>query len=65
MYLSNTILFDGRGMYRTYYIKYNYMFRRLTVAIFRLYMKCLESRYTRLIVGFLAINQLIAQILVL
>jgi len=23
-----------------FYIRYNYMFRRLTVAIFRLYMKC-------------------------
>jgi len=32
MYLSNTTLFDGSGMYRIYYIKYNYMFRRFTMA---------------------------------
>jgi len=35
MYLSNTTLFDGRDMYRIYYIK-NYMFRHLTIANFRL-----------------------------
>ena len=51
MYLPNTTLFNGRGMYRIYYIKYNYMFQRLTMAIFMLYMKCLESSYTRLIMG--------------
>jgi len=39
MYLSNTTLFDDRCMYRIFYIRYNYMFRRLTVAILRLYMK--------------------------
>jgi len=50
--LSNTTLFDGTGMYRIHYIKYNYMFRRFTMAIFKLYMKCLESSYTRLIMGF-------------
>ena len=33
-------------MYRIYCIKYSYMFRRLTPAIFRLYMKCLVSSYT-------------------
>jgi len=38
-------------MYRIYYIKYNYMFRRLTMAIFRLYTKCLGRIYTRLIMG--------------
>ena len=27
------------------------MFRRMTMAIFRLYTKCLESSYTRLIMG--------------
>jgi len=32
-----------------YYIRYNYMFRRLTMAIFRLYTKYLVSSYTRLI----------------
>jgi len=37
MYLSNTTLF-GRGISGIYYIRYNYMFRRLTMAIFRLYM---------------------------
>ena len=36
MYLSNTALFDGRYMYRIYYINNNYMFRHLTMAIFRL-----------------------------
>ena len=36
MYLSNTTLFDGRDMYRIYHIKNNYMFRHLTLAIFRL-----------------------------
>ena len=39
MYLSTTTLFDGRGIASIYYIRYNYMFRRLTMAIFRLYMK--------------------------
>jgi len=29
MYLSNTTLFHGRGIYSIYYIRYNYMFRRL------------------------------------
>jgi len=36
MYLSNKTLFDGRYMYRIYCIKNNYMFRHLTMAIFRL-----------------------------
>ena len=35
MYLSNTILFYGRDMYRIYYIENNYMFQHLTMAIFR------------------------------
>ena len=49
MYLSNTTLFDGRDMYRIYYIKNNYMFRHLTLAIFRLRnKKNLVSSYTRL-----------------
>ena len=39
MYLSNRTLFDGRDMCRIYYIENNYMFRHLTMAIFRLYMK--------------------------
>ena len=43
MYLSNTTLFDGGGMCRIYYIKYNYMFRHLTMAIFRLWKKYLLS----------------------
>ena len=29
-------LYDGRDMYRIYYIKNNYMFRHFTLAIFRL-----------------------------
>ena len=47
MYLSNTILSDGRGISSIYYIRYNYMFQRLTMAIFRLYMKYFVSSYTR------------------
>ena len=47
MYLSNTTVFYGRYIYiyiySIYYIRYNYMFRRLTMAIFRLYMKFLVS----------------------
>ena len=31
-----TELYDGRDMYRTYYIKNNYMFWHFTLAIFRL-----------------------------
>ena len=46
MYLSNTTLFDG--IYIIYYIKFNYMFRPLTMAIFRLRLKNLVSSYTRL-----------------
>jgi len=49
MYLSNTTLFDGRRISSIYYIRYNYMFRRFTMAIFRLYMKYLVSSCTRLI----------------
>jgi len=48
MYLSNTTLFDGRYISSIYYIRYNYMFRHLTMAIFRLYMKYLVSSYMRL-----------------
>jgi len=43
MYWSNKTVFDGRDMYSIYCISYNYMFRRLTLAIFRLYMKYLVS----------------------
>jgi len=49
MYLSNTTLFDGRGIYNIYYIRYNCMFRHLTMTIFRLYMKYLVSSYTGLL----------------
>ena len=49
MYLSNTTLFDGRGIYSIYYIRYNYVFRHLTMAIFRLYMKYLVNSYTGLL----------------
>ena len=51
MYLSNTALFDCRGVSSIYYIRYNYMFRHLTMAIFRFYMKYLVSSYTRLNMG--------------
>jgi len=50
MYLSNTSLSDGTGISSIYYIRYNYMFQRLTKAIFRLYMKYFVSSYTRLII---------------
>ena len=53
MYLSNTTLSDGRDIYSIYYIRYNYMFRHLTMAIFRLYMKYLVSSYTGLIMGYI------------
>ena len=49
MYFYNTTLFDGRSVYSFYYIRYNYMFRRLKMDIFRLYMKYLLSSYTKLI----------------
>ena len=43
-----TQLYDGRDMYRIYCIKNNYMFRHLTLAIFRLRNeKNLVSGYTR------------------
>ena len=56
LYLSNTTLFDGTGMCRIYYIKYNYMFRRLTMAISRLYMKYLASSYTTIHYGLYAVG---------
>ena len=49
MYLSNTTSFVGRGMQIIYYIRYNYMFRSLTMAIFKVYMKYLVSSYTKFI----------------
>jgi len=49
MYRTNTTLFVGKGIYSIYYIRYNYMFRRLTMAIFRLNMKDLVSSYTVLL----------------
>jgi len=49
MYWCYTNLFDGRDISSIYYTRYNYMFRRLTMAIFRLYIKYLVSSYTRLI----------------
>ena len=51
MYLSNTTLFDAGSISSIYYIRYNYMFRRLSIAIFRLYMKYLISSYMRLNMG--------------
>jgi len=51
MYLSNTTLFHGRGIYSIYCLRYSYIFRRLTMTIFRLYTKYLVSSYTRLIMG--------------
>ena len=51
MYLSNTTLFDGTGMYSIYYIRYNYMFRHLTIAIFRLRMKKISKQLYSTYVG--------------
>ena len=51
MYLSNTTLFDGGDISSIYFIRYSYMFRRLTMVIFRLYVKYLVSSYTRLNMG--------------
>jgi len=34
MYLPNTTLFDGRDMYRIYYMKNKYMFHQLTMAVY-------------------------------
>ena len=39
---------SGTNIYRIYYIKINYMFRPLTMAIFRLRLKNSVSSYTRL-----------------
>jgi len=36
VYTCLTQLYDGRDMYRIYYVKNNYMFRHFTLAIFRL-----------------------------
>jgi len=36
VFICLTQLYDGRDMYRIYYIKNNYMFRHFTLAIFRL-----------------------------
>ena len=38
-------------MYIIYYIENNYMFRSLIMAIFRLYIKHLVSRYTKHVYG--------------
>jgi len=46
VYWSNTTIFIGR-IYSILYIRYSYMFRRLILAIFRLYMKYLLSSYTK------------------
>ena len=46
MYLSNTSLFSGRDISSIYYIRYNYMFRQLTVAIFRLKKKLSKQLYS-------------------
>ena len=48
MCLSDTRVFDGGVMCIIYCIMYNYMFRLLTLAIFRLYIKYLLSSYTEL-----------------
>ena len=42
-------------IYIIYYIENNYMFRRLIMAIFRLYMKHLVSSYTKHIYGLLIV----------
>ena len=51
VYTCLTQLYDGGDMYIVYYIKNNYMFRHLTLAIFRLIneKKNLVSSYTGLV----------------
>jgi len=49
IYLSNTTVFDGSGIYCIYYIRYNYMFRHLTRNIFRVYVKYLVGSCTGLL----------------
>jgi len=44
---------SGGDIYIIYYIENNYMFRRLIMAIFMLYMKHLVSSYTKHIYGLL------------
>jgi len=51
MYLSNTNLFDGRGIYIIYYMRYNYMFRHLTMTIFRLRNEKLSKQLYSTYVG--------------
>jgi len=51
MYLSDTTLFDGRDMYRIYYIKNNYMFQHFTMAIFRLRNEKLSKQLHSTYVG--------------
>jgi hypothetical protein len=46
VYRSNTTIFIGR-IESIFYIRYNYMFRRLIMAIIRLYTKYLISSYTK------------------
>jgi len=47
--LKCVYIFFGVPVYSIYYIRYNYMFRHLTMTIFRLYMKIFSSSYTELI----------------
>ena len=49
--LSNTSMW-WRDIYY-YYIENNYMFRRLIMAIFRLYMNHMISSYTNIYMGYL------------
>jgi len=50
-----TQLYDGRDMYRIYYINNNYMFRHFTLAIFRLRNeKNLVSSYTHFVMFFIS-----------
>ena len=44
MYLSNTTLFDCRDISSIYCLRYNYMFRRMTVAILRLRNEILSKQ---------------------
>jgi len=53
--LSNTTIW-WRDVYLyiyNYYIENNYMFRRLVMAFFRLYMNHLVSSYTKIYIGYL------------
>jgi len=51
VYTCLTRLYDGRDMYRIYYIKNNYMFRHFSLTIFRLINEKLSKQLYLTYVG--------------